>query len=77
MRTTAFMTTHVHAGTRTHDLPTRSVSPALLALMIPPGDAQLFSRYPVLKIQTTAARSTTKNASVIARLMPTLTSELS
>jgi hypothetical protein len=41
------------------------------------GASQLFSRYPVLKIHTTPARQATKNASVIARLTPTPTSEVS
>jgi hypothetical protein len=37
--------------------------------------AQLFNRYPVLNIQPTIAKQNAKNPSVIARLIPTLTSE--
>jgi hypothetical protein len=37
--------------------------------------AQLFNRYPVLNIRPTIAKQNAKNPSVIARLIPTLTSE--
>src|ERR1700692_3240214 len=38
---------------------------------------QLFSRYPVLNIHATTARQVAKKPSVIAKLTPTLTSEVS
>ena len=42
-----------------------------------PACVQLFSRYPVLNIHATTARQVAKNPSVIARLTPTPTSEVS
>ena len=38
--------------------------------------AQLFSRYPVLKIHATVARQIAKNPKVIAKLTSTLTSDV-